>query len=311
MGKKRAIRPVNSGSMFLKNPLRCALSDRTAKRVQALQARTQMGNGMAYGCHTKVALARALYEAGFFVSLQDAINAFNALERQAMLDVVDDIWPEATSIVNKTYGLDAPCIFLFDDDSGDHRIACMLSQQGVRMGCVLGSFLYCLTVWAAIYKVLEKEFPELHARAATDDLTSYGTADTPEGWQELYKTLERYIVRFAQLGKPIGILLHPGKGDLLLPPNAPDPDNPGLLRLTTVTRGAVRDTGGYIGPDDAVRAESTRKAESVKPLHNAIRELGKQHALPAYRLNAQCAISKLSYFMAVTPPRLVAPAIEI
>jgi hypothetical protein len=221
-----------------------------------MQERIQVGNGMSYGCHTKVLIARILVKAGYFVNLQDAINAFNALERQAMLDTVALLWPEAVSLVNKTYGIDAPCIFLFTDDDGTSHVARMLSQQGVRMGCVMGTFLYCLTVYDKIYAVLEREFPNIDAKAATDDLTGYGTASSPEEWHERYNMLVKYIKRFIQLGEPIGIKLHPGKGRLLIPPNAPNPPADSELHtLTTVTREAVRDTGGHIGPDAGVMHE--------------------------------------------------------
>ena len=123
--------------------------------------------------------------------------------------------------------------------------------------------------------------------------------------------LEKQITRFAELGAPIGIHLHPGKGKLLLPSNAPDQENAGLLALTTVVRTAVRDTGGHVGLDHDVRAEAKLKAESIKPLHDAIRLFGTKEAQPAYRLNAQCAISKMSYYYAVTPVRLVQPTITI
>jgi hypothetical protein len=120
-GVQRKIRPVNSGCAILKSPMRCLLNHPSAKRVANDLQPFQLGYTAQAGPQTKNAISRALLEAGYFVSLQDAKNAFNALHRQSMLDAIADLWPEATKVFNGIYGMDAPCFFSFVDEDGSAR----------------------------------------------------------------------------------------------------------------------------------------------------------------------------------------------
>ncbi len=95
-GAKRRLRPVDSGCGLLKTPLREALlSQPAAKRALAELLPIQTGQGMQSGPQTKVFLARLLYEAGYFSSLKDLINTFNAIHRQVIMDAVKEMWPDA------------------------------------------------------------------------------------------------------------------------------------------------------------------------------------------------------------------------
>ena len=96
LGLERKLRPVNSGCGIAKTPLRCAIQSPSAKRVAKDLEPFQLGYAAAAGPQTKCAIARALFEAGYFISLQDAVNAFNTLCRQAMLDAVAPSGPKAS-----------------------------------------------------------------------------------------------------------------------------------------------------------------------------------------------------------------------
>ena len=139
-GGKRRLRPVNGGSGILKTPLREALSQPAAKRALAELLPIQMGQGMQSGPQTKVFMARLLFEAGYFTSLQDAVNAFNAIHRQVLFDSAKEMWPKATLLTNMIYGPKAPCLYVYADSAGTIHVKCMLSEEGARMGCVLVFF---------------------------------------------------------------------------------------------------------------------------------------------------------------------------
>ena len=128
------LRPVNSGLGILKTCLREALSQPAAQRALAELLPIQMG-GIPSGPQTKIYMARLLYDEGYFASLQDAINVFNAIHRQAVLDAQNELWPEATLLVGRVYGPKAPCLYVYNDEDVHLHVDCMLSQEGSRMGC--------------------------------------------------------------------------------------------------------------------------------------------------------------------------------
>ena len=173
-GEQRRLRPVNSGSGILKTPLRVALAQDEARRAIEDLLPLQMGNGLPAGPQIKVYLARLLYEAGYFVSLQDAINAFNAILRQAVLDATMEMWPESTLLVNKIYGPKAACLYVYLDEDANTQVACMLSEEGARMGCVLGGTIFNLCMHVRVYRLMMIKFPMVVQRALTDDLTRFG-----------------------------------------------------------------------------------------------------------------------------------------
>ena len=61
---------------------------------------------------------------------------------QAALDATKELWPESTLLINKIYGPKAPCLYVYTDEEGKMNVACMLSEEGTRMGCVLGGTIF-------------------------------------------------------------------------------------------------------------------------------------------------------------------------
>ena len=150
----RKLQPVNSGSAILKAPMRCGLDHPAAQRAMDDMRPIQMGMGMPSRPQAKVMLARLLVEEGHYASLQDAINAFHALHRQAALDAVGELWNEGLPLFWKIYGQDAPCLYAYTDAAGLSRVGVLLSKQGVRMGCVFGSCVFCLTMHLFVFRIL-------------------------------------------------------------------------------------------------------------------------------------------------------------
>ena len=312
-GAKRRLRPVNSGCGLLKTPLREALSQPAAKRALAELLPIQMGQGMQSGPQTKVFLARLLYEAGYFSSLQDAINAFNAIHRQVIMDAAKEMWPEATLLINGIYGPKAPCLYVYTASDGTLHVECMLSEQGARMGCVLGGTIFNMAVHLRIYKIMAVEFPGFVQRALTDDFSQFGkpAEDTAPGWLTTFDYLAKALERYDALANPIGIFRHDDKGRILLPPNAPDPPaGHRLLELTKVTRDVVRIAGGFSGTDEATKAQAMIKAETGARKVFAAARLAKVEPQAATKILAYASHHTLDYFWGVTPTHLVADAVS-
>ena len=112
-----------------------------------------------------------------------------------------------------------------------------------------------MTVHHFIYQRLAALYPKLKLRALTDDLTSFSAPADPEDadqWHALYEEEARFLEDYDRLGGPIGIVRHPGKGRLLLPPCAPDPKpDCKLLQYTQVVRDVACVGGGHIGSEQS------------------------------------------------------------
>ena len=309
-GLDRKLRPVNSGACLLKAPMRCVLADKSSVRVGEEIKPWQLGYGTALGPQVKIAIARALYAAGYFISLQDAINAFNALCRQAMLDAVDEIWPEATRIFNKIYGVAAPVFYVHEGSDGTTQIRVTRSEQGARMGCVIGGFAFNVAMHVHVYRKMHDVFPTLFFRVLTDDKTDFGrpkaaegpaTEPTGEEWQAQYRMLADSLRVYDTLANPINIFRHNGKGILVLPPNAPDPSSDsGLLELTTCTRGAARVAGGHVGAHEGMVEMGCKLARTIITKIQAIGRFGLTNAQAAVKI-LKYSSKALEYYYGVTP----------
>ena len=310
---ERRLRPVNSGSGILKTPLRVALGQDEAIRAIEELLPLQMGNGLKAGPQIKVYLARLLYEDGHFVSLQDAINAFNAMLRQAALDATKQMWPESTLLVNKIYGPKAACLYLHLDEDGNTHVACMLSEEGARMGCVLGGTIFNICMHIRVYRQMMIKYPMVVQRALTDDLTRFGkpVEESAEQWEATYTLEAEALLYYDSLANPIGIFRHPDKGKLLLPANAPNP-SPGhpLLTLTTISRSAARVAGGFVGPDAPAELLTLARTETaIRRVHATIR-MAPSNPQSATKVLAYAAQHTLDYLWGVTPTRLTTFARE-
>ena len=128
------MRPVNPGCNLLKWGLQLAVRSPPAKAAALSLEPLQSGlarRGPEAFCHSM----RALWEQGYTLLKTDFRNGFHELLRQAMLDAVQSRCPSLTSLYNLFYTVSSACFFIVDG-----VIETMLSSQGARMGCPLGSF---------------------------------------------------------------------------------------------------------------------------------------------------------------------------
>ena len=125
-----------------------------------------MGLGAPHGVEIVGHLFRALYEQQFAVCTTDFTNGFNAFARQAMLDAVNARCPALNNLFTLFYGQDSPCFYQLD---GIFHV--IMSCQGSRMGCVLGSLGFDLTVQDVYERVLCK-LSDAVTKALTDDYTA-------------------------------------------------------------------------------------------------------------------------------------------
>jgi hypothetical protein len=97
------IRPINNGSLFLKNVFRACNNTPSGKLAKRRCEPVQFGTG-AKGSPTTMGLAAsAAYKARKVIHTDDAQNAFNALRRSSLLASTKAVWPEFSPICNLYY----------------------------------------------------------------------------------------------------------------------------------------------------------------------------------------------------------------
>ena len=155
-------------------------------------------------------LFTALWNKGYAILGIDFENGFNAMLRQAMLDAVHKRCSMLTPLVNKFYARDSLCFFVVD---GEARV--VLSQEGSRMGCVLGSFAFDCVV-EDIYEGAQALLPEAVVKALTDDLN---TAVPPqESVQEQLRLCGQLFTAIrSEAERVAGLAVNMDKTKLLLP----------------------------------------------------------------------------------------------
>ena len=98
------------------------------ERVKRDLGPEQHGMGLSAGPEIVAHSARAKWANGWAISTTDAVNGFNALRRQAIMDGVAQLWPEAVHMFNTFYGAHSPVLFLYS--RGGLHARASHTQQG-------------------------------------------------------------------------------------------------------------------------------------------------------------------------------------
>ena len=134
----------------------------------------------------------------------DATNAFNQIDRTAMLWVTRHEWPRGALFVFNCYKHHALLVI----HGSTHELQSLPSQTGVAQGCPLAMIVYGLTL-LPIIRDLRQSFPRLLHIWYADDSNAAGT------WAHL----RRYWKELTRLGPKYGYLPNGRKTILLVPPN--------------------------------------------------------------------------------------------
>ena len=296
-GKDPRVRPVNMGSLFLKWAFQLLLGSKKAKGAAEALRPIQCGLGTRRGPEAVAHIARSMWEKLSPSLITDFTNGFNDFLRQAMLDAVERRCPELTAAFNMYYARDSICFFIID---GAAHI--VLSMEGSRMGCVLGSFGFCLTV-QDIYESIQKRFPHLICKALTDDFmisspVVLSDAD-PENDNPKTTAVETCIEVFKLIqAKDIaGLLTLNDKCTLLLPPGLPLPEE--LPDGLVASREGTKIAGAPVGTDQFTYRSVTNLVRRAQTTLKALNGIDPQVGFLLLRRCVSCA---LTYLSQVTPP---------
>ena len=293
-------RPVNAGTNILKQALNDAAKTPSGAKAKSSTRPTQLGLGIKHGPERMAWALHAAQLEDRLIDTDDAINAFNALLRQAVLDAVAAGWPEATQLFNKYYGLPSIVFYAYEHD-GARFLRAILGREGMRMGCPLGSLGFDLAMHEFVYRRLAADYKsdEVTLRALTDDLVRMWRTppdDDPSAWTALYARVASFKVDYDGLANPIGIFRHPGKSALVLPPRAPQPAHPTL----TVTTGTTL-AGRPFGSPEYVEAGLAKRLLSATARIDDVLTLADAEPAVAAKVLILCANKLLDYHVAILP----------
>jgi hypothetical protein len=311
-GMAPVIRPINKGSLFLKIAFKVAMAAEAAK----LKLRpVQLGLGASAGPAKMALLFRALYAQGYGLNTSDAINAFNTLIRQCVLDATAEHFPEGVTMTCAFYGVDAPIFYCFSSGEPDFEkfAMVMFSMHGVRQGCTLGSFLFDLAL-RNTYNTLTAKYPACVIHALTDDLPvafPLPKDSNPDSWRLCYDGIANFLEDYDKLANPLRIFRHPQKGKILMPLSAPPPElGSRITELTKIGADHVLIAGACIGVDSNILSHAFKKVFDIQKRVNSIARLSSVNEQAAFKLLGDVANHAFDYLLQITPTVTILPAIS-
>ena len=167
--KDSSLRPIAVGNLMRRLVAKC-FSSALAPRAAALLSPHQLGVAIRGGAET---IAHAVKQAvqedpGRWVLQADLVNAFNSVDRGAVIEEVARHFPEALAWVVTCYGASSFLRF------GDTDIE---SKTGLHQGCPIAGLIFCLAL-KPVVDAIQEEVPTLALNAwYLDDGHQAGTKE--------------------------------------------------------------------------------------------------------------------------------------
>ncbi len=222
----------------------------------------------------------------------DAQNAFNEVDRQAIVNELARNFPQLFHFFWQFYGEPAELWYRL----ADGRAETILSEQGTQQGDPGGPFLFCLAL-QPVLKAVQASFPRALITAFMDDITEGG--DQEEADELVDKTEEELKGINLRLARRKCKAYGPHWND-----DSPPPDHllPGFEREGLSSKG-IGILGGAIGTDDYVAASLQHVLDSHRPLIERLTAFAQEHRQNASLLFRFCAVPRLYYWLRLLPQR--------
>ena len=178
------IRPINSLETLFVLAAKAAMPAVVGRASQVLTRAKQLGVAVPSAVEAIVAAHKlyletgdeeALDEAVMLAIQSDAVNAFNTIDRAAVLEAAMKHIPEALPFLRAAYAREGRCVWGCRG-AGPQPFVVILSSNGVRQGCLWGGLLFALAYLEALLRVQE-EHPDVLIPSLHDDTTVLARAD--------------------------------------------------------------------------------------------------------------------------------------
>lgn len=192
------------------------------KRFAALFGEVgQFGVAVPGGVERVATLARMIHEANGFVLPIDSVNAFNSVDRAAILPEAAAHAGDAYAYITRFYGAGREAALVFGLD-GHEQPGIIPSCQGVQQGDAMGPLLFSLAL-LPILRDFALAFPDLALPAYLDDLVLMALGCAAHGSRTIELDLERLGRALAWLKdrlRKVGLEVNFDKTHCLLPADA-------------------------------------------------------------------------------------------
>ncbi len=222
----------------------------------------------------------------------DCTNAFNEVDRQAIVNELARQFPELFHFLWQFYGEPAELWYRL----ADGRVRTILSQQGTQQGDPAGPFLFCLALQPAL-KAIQASFPRALIQAFMDDIIP--GADESEA-DELVDKAEQELQSISlKLARKKSKAYGPHWTD-----SDPPPDGllPGFEREGLSSEG-IDMLGGATGTDGYVATKLQNVLDSHRPLIERLKAFAHEQRQDSSLLFRSCAVPRLYYWLRLLPQR--------
>jgi hypothetical protein len=178
------IRPINSLETLFVLTAKAAMPAVVGRASEVLTRAKQLGVAVPSAVEAIVAAHRlyletgdeeALDEAVMMAIQSDAVNAFNTIDRAAVLEAAMKHIPELLPFLRAAYAREGRCVWGCRG-AGPQPFVVILSSNGVRQGCIYGGLLFALAYLEALLRVQE-DHPDVLIPSLHDDSTVLGRVD--------------------------------------------------------------------------------------------------------------------------------------
>ena len=248
-------RPVNVPGDLINKAFSRALNSKSGRRAK-LSVGPEQKFADKHGLLKSTQQVAAAYKEGKIIQTTDFKNAFNAANRQELLDSLVDIWPEAADMLRSYYATESLVLYPYWEN-GQRVIRVIWSKEGCKMGCPLGTLAFVAAQHAHIVKGFQEQYPEdvVELLAIVDDITKCWTTSvsTPEEVEALGQRIFAAQELMKKLSSQIHLELVPEKCKVLVPPDFPADLSSGVWKDLNATRDGITVNGTPMGTDDHVR----------------------------------------------------------
>ena len=306
-GLQPSLRPITMGVFELKKANWLVLTHPQAiQEYKEVFGNIQMGLGVSRGVEKVGHLANVWHKNGFVVCQTDVANAFNAASRHKILKYLAEDAPRIAPMLQRYYAISGMNVV----QVGNGQVAKVMSTEGVRMGCTMGSAAFSIAI-QRVYSKVQNVYPNAVSVAIIDDFT-FGVPTVENGERRqiehvIKQITDMYALLQQELEEQLELKLALPKCKILLPTSMGSLKQDHMASLPVgiqVTSEGLVVCGTPIGSDSFIRHHFSNKAKEARAAAEALALVGNlQVAEQLYRWGG--ARSRLAFLTQVIDTSII------